>query len=126
MEGLIWVWAILGVSAFIQVNAISSKVTKLERFLREGADGQGGNLPCTSHESLQTESLQKRIGERVSFEFYEDEEDPDLEFLTPNSGFARIVDADDKWVLVHVEKGKKKIEKMIRISSVKGITQQEQ
>ena len=30
MEGLIWVWAILGVSAFIQVNAINEEIIRIE------------------------------------------------------------------------------------------------
>ena len=102
---------IFGLIAFVLVLSLQSKVSKLERQLREGGfDGsmtQAGDL---------TESLQKRIGRKVEFDFYDDEIDIDLA-----SGTAEIIDVDEKWVLIHWENKKKQADKLIRISSIKGM-----
>ena len=121
MEYVTWMWAFFGFLAFLQVTSLRGRLSnlesKLERKLRNDNDVDEFN-----HSDALRESLQKRIGEMVTFEFYDDEED--LDIANKNPDFVQIVDVDEKWVLVHAEKGKKKIEKLIRISSIKGIKQQ--
>ena len=102
---------IFGLIAFCLVLSLQSKVSKLERQMREGNFGEDA-----VHAGDLSDSLQSRIGKKVKFDFYEDEMNIDLV-----SGTAEIVDVDEKWVLVHWENKKKQADKLIRISSIKGI-----
>lgn len=102
---------IFGLIAFCLVLPLQGKVSKLERQMRDGAFGEG-----IAHAGDLTESLQKRIGKKVEFDFYDDETDMDLP-----SDAVEIIAVDEKWVLVHGETKKKAFDKLIRISSIKGI-----
>jgi len=108
-------WAIFGFIAFIATCSLQGKVSKLERQLREM---ESSNIEYCSN--LQ-ESLKNRIGCRVKFRFYDEEHDMDLLFVDAKKGYIEIVDVDDKWVQVHCETKNKKIDKLIRISSISGI-----
>ena len=63
-----------------------------------------------------TRLLQAVVGKKVKLSFYDDEINIDLA-----PGTAEIIDVDEKWVLVHWENKKKQADKLIRISSIKGI-----
>lgn len=102
---------IFGLIAFCLVLSLQSKVSKLERQMREGNFGEGA-----VHAGDLSDSLQKRIGRKVEFDFYDEETDMDLA-----TAAVQILDVDEKWVLVHVENKKKAFDKLIRISSIKGI-----
>lgn len=102
---------IFGFISFIYAITLQGRVSKLERQMRESGLGN-----FSSNENL-GESLEKRIGKQVKFDFYEDEIDVEL----IGSVNIEIKDVDEKWVLVHCDNKKKVFDKLIRISSIKGI-----
>lgn len=116
MEYVFNTWAIFGFIAFIYTCTLKGRISKLERQLREldvvGTGEKNGNL---------YESLKKRIGCHVKFNFYDEEHDIDLTFFDRKNGFIEIVEVDEKWVQVHCESKNKKLDKLIRISSIKSI-----
>ena len=108
--------AFLGFVAFIQFCSIQGRVARLERQMREkncSEESDGANDLY--------ESLQKRIGKCVKFDFYDNEEDDELCVFNTKNGSMQIIDVDEKWVYVHAENKSKTINKLIRISSIKGI-----
>lgn len=119
MDSWIGFFEFLGFIAFIQVFSLQGRVSKLEKQLRETNNGEESN----SLNDL-SESLQKRVGKCVKFDFYDNEEDYELYSFNAKNSFVQIVDVDEKWVHVHAESKNKKIDKLIRISSIKGIEEQ--
>ncbi|MDO4166538.1 MAG: hypothetical protein Q4D32_03945 [Eubacteriales bacterium] len=111
MEYLGFIYGIFGVAAFISVISLGTRVSRLERRMRVRED-RGNDL--RTH-------LQKRIGERVRFSFYDDEEDIDIELYYTQSGYLEIMDVDETWVYIHGENGKRQMDKLLRISSIKGV-----
>lgn len=103
---------IFGLFAFIQMWGLSARIRRLER--AKGNNSEIADL---------TEIIVTHIGKQIdTITFYEDEEDEDddLECLGKNEK-AFIEEVDEKWVLLRVEKAKKTVRKLIRISSIKGI-----
>lgn len=117
MDTIIMVWAILGFFAFLNVLSLQDKVSKLERRIRLLEEDEtpsaridlGGKMP-------------EYIGKCIIPEFYEDEEDADIDVtLTSKNGRVTVVECDDKWVKVRLENGKKICEKLLRIHSIKTV-----
>ncbi len=107
LGNILWIF---GLFAFIQMWGLSSRISRLER----------AKVNNTEIEDL-TEIIVTHIGKQIdTITFYEDEEDDDLECLGKNEK-AFIEEVDEKWVLLRVEKAKKTVRKLIRISSIKGI-----
>ena len=119
METLTMVWSIFGFFAFIFLWSLQGRVAKLERRLREMDEGATDERRMTMQDALRN-----RIGKHVKFDFYDEEEDMDLLIFDTRNGFIEIVDVDDKWVHIHAESKQKQIDKLIRISSIKGIEEQ--
>lgn len=65
--------------------------------------------------------LEPYIGKQVVFDFYEGEEDMDL-LDTGKYVKYTLVDIDARWALVRIDKSKKSINKIIRLSGIKGIS----
>ena len=106
---------VFGFIAFVRVLTLQGKVSKLERQMREAGIGDegaalNGNLSA---------SLEKRIGKQVKMDFYDSEADADIVGLKS----VTILDVDEKWVLVHCENKKKSFDKLVRISTIKGIAE---
>lgn len=95
---------VLGLCAFVFYCTLSKKVAKLERLVKEAGLG--------SHEkdSLK-EVLEKNINHYGIIEFEADEGDSALQ-----SKPCRILDVDENWVLLKLEK--KSLVKLIRIDSI--------
>ena len=106
---------IFGFIAFMFVLTLQGKVSKLERVMRE-AGLTNETVHGTGQEDVR-ESLEKRIGKNVKFDFYEEE--MDLDIISAKDVI--IKDVDERWVLVHGEGKKKSFDKLVRISSIKGI-----
>ena len=106
---------VFGFIAFIFVVTMPSKVSKLERQMREAGIGEEG-IALNGDLSA---SLEKRIGRQVKMDFYDGEADADM----VSAKTVTIKDVDEKWVLVHLEGKKKTMDKLIRISTIKGITE---
>lgn len=118
MDFLYKVGAILGLLAFCQVSAVASKLRRIERDWAGGQRlGQGGTKEDIA------KVLAPCIGKEVFLDFYEDE---DMDLLSV-SGKNKIIllDIDPKWILVHIQTPKAQKDKLIRISSVKGVSYQE-
>ena len=64
------------------------------------------------------------IGKEVIFDFYEDEEDVDILSIGKKDK-AILLDIDSKWAMVRIEKQNTHKDKLIRISSVKGVSVKE-
>ncbi len=106
---------VFGFIAFVFVLTLQGKVSKLERQIREAGFGEEG---AALNGDL-SGSLEKRIGRKVKLDFYDGEADADVIGLKS----VKILDVDEKWVLVHCENKKKSFDKLIRISTIKGITE---
>ena len=105
---------VFGFISFVLVLTLQGKVSKLERQMREAGIGEEG---IALNGDLSS-SLEKRIGCQVKVDFYDGEADVDI----AGAKYVTIKDVDEKWVLVRLENKKKSCEKLIRISTIKGIT----
>ena len=127
MDLLYKIWAFLGFLAFIQIGILSDRIHRKER-------SENGNLYAerSSVKDDMTQILASYIGKEVILDFYEDEEDWDLADTK-----ATLLDMDSKWALLQIEakkedkknwaslqidSKKEHMQKLIRISSIKGIT----
>lgn len=106
---------VFGFIAFVFVLTLQGKVSKLERQMREAGIGEEG----VALNGDLASSLKKRIGCQVKVDFYDGEADVDI----AGAKAVTIKDVDEKWVLVHLENKKKACEKLIRISTIKGIAE---
>ena len=106
---------VFGLISFVLVLTLQGKVSKLERQMRESGIGEEG----VALNGDLSSSLEKRIGCQVKLDFYDGEADIDI----VGAKTVTIKDVDEKWVLVRLENKKKACEKLIRISTIKGITE---
>ncbi|MBR3785905.1 MAG: hypothetical protein IKJ77_05825 [Firmicutes bacterium] len=106
---------VFGFIAFVLVLTLQGKVSKLERQMREAGIAEEG----TALNGNLSASLEKRIGRQVKLDFYDSEADADIVGLKS----VTILDVDEKWVLVHCENKKKSFDKLVRISTIKGIAE---
>ena len=113
MEYLFKFWAFLGFFAFIQVCSLSSKVNRLMRAEREQADKS-----YTSNIHVKKDMLEPYVGMEIGLDFYEDEEDGDLYF----GNDVILLAVDEKWALLEITTKNKKKQKLIRLSSLKGVS----
>ncbi len=112
MDFLYKLWAFFGFLAFIQIGCIKLGCCRAER-------NENGNLHAerSSVRDDMATVLAPYIGKEVIFDFYEDEEDWDLADTK-----AILLDIDSRWALLRMETPKTQTDKLIRISSIKGIT----
>lgn len=104
---------VFGLISFVLVLTLQGKVSKLERQMRESGIGEEG----VALNGDLSSSLEKRIGCQVKLDFYDGEADIDI----ASAKTVTIKDVDEKWVLVRLENKKKACEKLIRISTIKGV-----
>lgn len=118
MDFLYKIWAFFGFIAFIQMGSIYAASAKLRRAERS----ESGNLHAerSSVKDDMAKILAPYIGKEVSLDFYEDEEDMDL-FDVGKHDKAILLDIDSKWALMRIETPKTHKDKLIRISSIKGV-----
>lgn len=113
MDTLITIGAFLGFLAFLKVGDLSSKVNRLMRAERETED-----RAYISNIHVKKDMLEPYIGSQVGLSFFEDEEDGDM-FLEND---AVLLAVDEKWVLLEITTKNKKKQKLIRLSSLKGVS----
>ncbi len=113
MEYLFQIWAFLGFFAFIQVCSLSSKVNRLMR-----AEREQGDRAYTSNIHVMRDMLEPYIGSQIGLDFFEDEEDSDM-FLEND---VVLLAVDEKWALLEITAKNKKKQKLIRLSSLKGVS----
>ncbi len=117
METVAFVFGIFGLFAFLQIPSLNRKVKNME--------DQLSKLSGTSyHEGRATLGKMARdnIGKRVVLELAEGHEDVDIVMYgNTKHGSNTILDADDEWMLVHVDTPKGSKDKLIRLGSVERI-----
>lgn len=113
MDILITIGAFLGFLAFLKVGELSSKVDRLIRAEREQED-----KAYTSNIHVRKDMLEPYVGMEIGLDFYEDEEDGDLYF----GNDVILLAVDEKWALFEICAHGKKKQKLIRLSSLKGIS----
>ena len=113
MDTLVKIGAFLGFLAFLKVGSLASKVQRLERAERVQ---EIGTYEGKAH--MMKGMLEPYVGSEIMLDFYEDEGEVDLFF----DNAAVLIAVDEKWALLEIsDKGKKK-QKLIRLSSIKGVS----
>lgn len=118
MDVLYKMGAVLGLLAFLQVSAISAKIRRMERSERENP-----HLGRSGVDDMR-KILASYIGKEVSLDFYDEEEEMDL-LCAGKHEKTILLDIDEKWAMIRFETPKKQKDKLIRISSIKGVSFQE-
>lgn len=113
MDTLITIGAFLGFLAFLKVGELADKVRKLER-----AERQQEDRTYTEKVHVMKDMLEPYIGSQIGLDFFEDEEDADM-FL---ENVAVLLAVDEKWALLEINNHGKKKQKLIRLSSLKGVS----
>ena len=113
MYTLFKIGAFFGFLAFLRVGSLTTKVQKLERIERLQ---DAGALAEKIH--MMKDMMEPYVGSEIELDFYEDEGEVDLFF----DNAAVLIAVDEKWALLEIsDKGKKK-QKLIRLSSIKGVS----
>ena len=117
MEYAAFVFGIFGLFAFLESSSLKNRVKALEDQLA----GIEGTTAFEDRLAL-LEIIRSLIGQKVRMDFKSECEDVDVVMYgNTRHGSNTILDADEEWVLVRVEKPKETKEKLIRLSSIKGI-----
>ena len=122
MEYVALVFGILGMMGYLESASLKKRVKALEDQLA-GIEGTSAFEDRLSLLAV----IREHMGKKVQINFREECEDPDV-VLYGNSkhGSNTILDADEEWILVRIESPKGTKEKLIRMSSVRGVTLAEQ
>lgn len=114
-----FVFGIFGLLAYLSISPLKRRVDTLEAALAE----MEGTRFHEDRSSL-LKAAEEYIGKSVKIELKEDHEDMDISYYgNSKHGTNIIVDADRDWMLVHVETPKGEKDKLIRMESVKGISE---
>ena len=116
MEFLYKMGAIFGLLAFFQVSAVAARLRRLER-----SENSVLHAERSSVKDDMTKILAPYTGKRIQLDFYENEEDMDLINISKQNKII-LLDMDEKWALVRIETSKNHRDKLIRISSIKGVS----
>lgn len=118
MEYLGIALGIFGFFAFLQVSSLRNRIVALERQLSKMQD----TTFSEDRKGLE-QIVRSSIGQKVKIDMKEDYWDADiLSYGNSKSGFNKIIDVDEEWVLVHIESPKGSKEKLIRLDSVQSLT----
>ena len=117
MEYAAFVFGIFGLLAYLEASSLKKRIKALEEQLA----GVEGTAAFDDRLSLLA-AIRSFIGQKVRIDLKEDCQDIDV-VMYGNSrhGSNTILDADEDWVLVRIESAKGTKEKLIRLSSIRGI-----
>lgn len=119
MESVSFCFAIFGLIAFCSVCSLTRRVVKLEKQLSKVE----GTSFYEERKNL-LEVIDAYIGKTVKIEMREEEPDADImNYGNTKYGKNVIIDADEDWILVEITDKRGTKEKLLRISSVKSITE---
>ena len=113
MDTLFKIGAFLGFLAFLRVGSLATKVRKLERIERLQ---DAGALAEKTH--MMKDMMEPYVGSEIALDFYEGEGEADLFF----DNAAVLVAVDEKWALLEVSDKGKKMQKLIRLPAIKGVS----
>lgn len=118
MEIVAFVFGIFGCLAFLQIPSLKRKVENIE--------DQLSKLSGTSYHEGRTalgKIARDNLGKRIVLELAEGHEDVDIVMYgNTKHGSNTILDADDEWMLVHIDTPKGSKDKLIRLGSVERIS----
>lgn len=117
MEYLGFVFGIFGFIAYLSVSSLKGRVSELERQLRS-IRGTGF---AQEKQSLLA-AARGYLGKDVALRFREDEEDPDVLMAAMKMGRCTLLDADEDWLLVHVEHHGAALDRLIRLDTVAALS----
>ena len=110
-------FGIFGLVAYVEQSALKKRIQRLEQALA----GMNGTAYAEERKSV-AQMVQSCLGKRVLLSFKEDFQDIDLFMAGPKYGTCVLRDADEEWVLVHAEFGKKVFDKLIRLDAIKSVS----
>ena len=118
MEYVALAFGILGIMGYLEAASLKKRVKALEDQLA----GIEGTMAFEDRLSLLA-VVRSYMGKKVEINFREDCMDVDV-VMYGNSkhGSNTILDADEDWILVRIESPKGTKEKLIRMSSVSGVS----
>ena len=118
MEYLGIIFGIFGLLAYAELASLKKNVTALEKELA----GIAGTPSFEERRAL-LDAVESYIGKQVVLDLKEDCADADI-MMYGNSkhGSNTILDADDDWILVHIDSAKGSKEKLIRAGSVQRVS----
>ena len=115
MQYIGFIFGIFGLIAYMQVSELKNRVKALERELSKM---QGTSFHDDRRALLQ--AARQLIGQKVEIEMKEDHMDADIiNYGNTRYGANTILDADDDWLLIHIDSPKGSKDKLIRLESVK-------
>ena len=111
------IFGIFGLMAYMQVFELKKRVQAMER---EMSKMKGTSFHDDPRALLQ--AARGLIGRKVEIEMKEDHMDADIiSYGNTRYGANTILDADDDWLLIHIDSPKESKDKLIRLESVKRI-----
>ncbi|MBQ3273400.1 MAG: hypothetical protein IJH44_09225 [Solobacterium sp.] len=111
------IFGIFGLMAYMQVFELKKRVQAMER---EMSKMKGTSFHDDRRALLQ--AARGLIGRKVEIEMKEDHMDADIiSYGNTCYGANTILDADDDWLLIHIDSPKESKDKLIRLESVKRI-----
>ncbi|MBR2810083.1 MAG: hypothetical protein IKD69_01765 [Solobacterium sp.] len=117
MEYVGFIFGIFGLMAYLQVSSLKSRVDALEQQLSK-VEGTDYAMDRAALQRIALNLLHKPI----LLDLKEDHEDVDLYWAQQKKGSCTLTDADNDWLLIHLEYGKTVKDKLIRLESVRSIT----
>ena len=115
MQYIGFIFGIFGLTAYMQVSELKNRVKALERELSKM---QGTSFHDDRRALLQ--AARQLIGQKVEIKMKEDHMDADIiNYGNTRYGANTILDADDDWLLIHIDSPKGSKDKLIRLESVK-------
>ncbi|MBQ4045155.1 MAG: hypothetical protein II627_01795 [Lachnospiraceae bacterium] len=112
-----FVFGIFGMLAYMEVSSLKRRVERLEEQL---AATEGTEQYVARQAFVQ--AAKSYIGMKVKIDLKEDHEDFDIiNYGNSKHGSNTILDADEDWLLVHIESPKGNKDKLIRAGSIKHI-----
>ena len=114
-----FVFGIFGLLAYTSMGPLKRRVEMLEEEL---ANTKGTSF----HEGRNSlvKAAEGYIGKKVKIELKEDHEDSDIIcYGNTKHGSNTVLDVDGGWLKIHIEKPKGNVDKLIRLESIRSITE---
>ncbi len=113
MEHLIWLPAIFGFLAYLEIGSLKGRIKRLEDQL-----GNVKDSPIHTEKTALMKLLTEYIGKEVNLEFRGEQYDPDL-YTSRNK--CTVLSIDDEWVLVQISGKNCNKEKLFRLHQINGV-----
>ncbi len=113
MEYILWIFAILGLLAFLGIGDLRRRV----RLLEDQLSSMKGS-PAHAEKTALRKLLNDYVGKEINLEFRGEEFDGDL--CVPGSK-CKVLAVDEEWLFVQITDKKGEREKLFRLSTISGV-----